>query len=190
MAPGEVTLLLADLRRGDQAALGKLMPLVYGELRRLAGHYMRGERAGHTLQPTAVVHEAYLRLAGQDWAEWNDREHFIGVAARQMRRTLVDYAGRHIAEKRGGAPAKIDLDALSSGFDESKSAEILSVDEALERLRRLDSRQAEVLELRYFGGLTVEEAAVQLGVSPRTVKRDWSVGVLWLRAELAEGSKP
>lgn len=190
MTPGEVTLLLADLRRGDQAALGRLMPLVYDELRRLAGHYMRGERAGHTLQPTAVVHEAYLKLAGQDWAQWQDRAHFIGVAARQMRRILVDYARQHVAAKRGGTPVKVDLDAHANGFSESKSAEILAVDEALERLRNLDPRQAEVLELRYFGGLTVEETAAQLGVSARTVKRDWSVGLLWLRAELAGEAKP
>jgi RNA polymerase sigma-70 factor, ECF subfamily len=187
MAEGEVTLLLASLRRGEQDALGRLMPLVYDELRRLAGHYMRGERAGHTLQPTAVVHEAYLRLAGQDWVEWQDRAHFIGVAARQMRRILVDYARQHFAAKRGGTPAKVELDALAGGFDETKSAEILAVDEALERLRELDPQQAEIVELRYFGGLTVEEAAAQLGISERTVKRDWSVALLWLRARLAGG---
>jgi RNA polymerase sigma factor (TIGR02999 family) len=165
------------------------VPLVYDELRRLAGYYMRDERRGHTLQPTAVVHEAYLRLAGQDWAEWQDRAHFIGVAARQMRRILVDHARQHVAAKRGGTPVKVDLDAHPNGFSESKSAEILSVDEALARLRKLDSRQAEVVELRYFGGLTVEETASHLGVSTRTVKRDWSVGVLWLRAELAGEAK-
>jgi RNA polymerase sigma-70 factor, ECF subfamily len=185
MAQGEVSLLLEGLRRGEEDALGRLMPLVYGELRRLAGHYMRGERAGHTLQPTAVVHEAYLRLAGQDWAEWQDRAHFIGVAARQMRRILVDYARQHVAAKRGGTPAKVELDALAGGFDQSRSAEILAVDEALALLRRLDAQQAEVVELRYFGGLTVEEAAAQLGVSARTVKRDWSVALLWLRVRLA-----
>jgi RNA polymerase sigma factor (TIGR02999 family) len=180
--------LLAELKRGDKDALGKLVPLVYGELRRLAGHYMRAERGGLTLQPTAVVHEAYLRLLGQDWAEWESRAHFIGVAARQMRRILVDYARQHTAGKRGGTPAKVDLDALTGSFDAGKSDEILAVDEALERLRELDPQQAEIVELRYFGGLTVEEAAAQLGISERTVKRDWSVALLWLRARLAGGN--
>jgi RNA polymerase sigma factor (TIGR02999 family) len=190
MAEGEVTLLLASLRRGNREAFGMLMPLVYGELRRLAGHYMQGERPGHTLQPTAVVHEAYLRLAGQDWVDWQDRAHFIGVAARQMRRILVDYARQHCAAKRGGTPAKVDLDALAGGFDAARSAEILAVDDALHRLRSLDPQQADIVELRYFGGLTVEETAAQLGISERTVKRDWSVALLWLRNRLAGGDPP
>jgi RNA polymerase sigma factor (TIGR02999 family) len=190
MPEGEVTLLLAGLRRGEREALGRLMPLVYDELRRLAGYYMRGERAGHTLQPTAVVHEAYLRLAGQNWGAWQDRAHFIGVAARQMRRVLVDYARQHFAAKRGGTPAKMELDALAGGFDETKSAEILAVDEALERLRELDPQEADIVELRYFGGLTVEEAADPLGISPRTVKRDWSIALLWLRTRLAGRDQP
>ena len=189
MGPGDVTLLLADLKRGDKNALGKLVPLVYGELRRLAGHYMRAERGGHTLQPTAVVHEAYLRLLGQDWAEWESRAHFMGVAARQMRRILVDYARQHTAGKRGGTPAKVDLDALAGSFDAGKSDEILAVDEAIARLGELDPQQAQIVELRYFGGLTVEETAEMLGVSPRTVKRNWAVALAWLRAELS-GSQP
>ena len=185
MGPGDVTLLLAELKRGDKDALGKLVPLVYAELRRLAGHYMRNERGGHTLQPTAVVHEAYLRLLGQDWAEWESRAHFLGVAARQMRRILVDYARQHNAGKRGGTPAKVDLDALAGSFDAGKSDEILAVDEAVSRLGELDAQQAQIVELRYFGGLTVEETAEMLGVSPRTVKRDWAVALAWLRAELS-----
>ena len=184
-SPGEVTVLLAELKRGNKDALGKLVPLVYDELRRLAGHYMRAERVGHTLQPTAVVHEAYLRLVGEDWAEWQNRAQFVGVAARQMRRILVDYARQHFAGKRGGTPAKVDLDALAGSFDSGKSDEILAVDEAIARLGALDPQQAQVVELRYFGGLTVEETAELLGVSPRTVKRDWAMALAWLRAELS-----
>jgi RNA polymerase sigma factor (TIGR02999 family) len=190
MSSGEVTLLLAELKRGDREALGRLMPLVYDELRRLAGRYMQVERPGHTLQPTAVVHEAYLRLAGQDWADFHDRAHFIGVAARQMRRILVDYARQHVAAKRGGTPAKVDLDALAGGFDAGKSSEILAVDEAVARLGLLDPQQAQIVELRYFGGLTVEETASLLKISPRTVKRDWAVAQAWLRAELSGSERP
>jgi RNA polymerase sigma factor (TIGR02999 family) len=177
--------LLAELKRGNKDALGKLVPLVYGELRRLAGHYMRAERVGHTLQPTAVVHEAYLRLVGEDWAEWQNRAQFVGVAARQMRRILVDYARQHFAGKRGGTPAKVDLDALAGSFDSGKSDEILAVDEAIARLGGLDPQQAQVVELRYFGGLTVEETAEVLAISPRTVKRDWAMAKAWLHGELA-----
>lgn len=188
MVDPSVTELLADLRQGRKEALGQLMPLVYEELRVLAGYYMRGERAGHTLQTTALVHEAYLRLAGQNWADWQDRAHFVGVAARQMRRVLVDYARQHNSAKRGGTPAKLDLENLAiAGWDGSKMGEILSVNEAIDRLSELDEQQAQVLELRYFGGLTVEETAELLGVSPRTVKRDWAVALAWLRAELGEG---
>jgi RNA polymerase sigma factor (TIGR02999 family) len=189
MDPGEVTLLLAEFKRGDKDALARLLPLIYAELRRLAGSYMRDERGGHTLQPTALVHEAYLRLVGQDWAEWKDRSHFIGVAARQMRRILVDYARQHNAGKRGGTPAKVDLDGLAGNFDAGKSDEILAVHESISRLEELDPQQAQIVELRYFGGLTVEETAETLGVSPRTVKRDWAVALAWLRAELS-GSQP
>jgi RNA polymerase sigma-70 factor (ECF subfamily) len=189
-SPGEVTVLLAELKRGDKDALGKLVPLVYGELRRLAGHYMRAERVGHTLQPTAVVHEAYLRLVGEDWAEWQNRAQFVGVAARQMRRILVDYARQHVAAKRGGTPVKLDLDALAGSFGSGKSDEILAVDEAIARLGEMDPQQAQVVELRYFGGMTVEETAELLGISPRTVKRDWAMALAWLRAELSGRGSP
>ena len=188
--PGEVSVLLDELRRGNKDAFGKLAPLVYDELRRLAGHYMQGERAGHTLQPTAVVHEAYLRLVGQDWAEWRNRSQFVGVAARQMRRVLVDYARQHAAAKRGGTPVKLDLDRLAGSFDYGKSDEVLAVDEALARLAELDPQQAQVVELRYFVGLTVEETAELLGISLRTVKRDWAVALAWLRAELSGPGPP
>ena len=189
-SPGEVSILLAEVRCGNKDALGKLMPLVYDELRRLAAHYMLAERAGHTLQPTALVHEAYLRLVEQDWSDWQNRAQFIGVAARQMRRILVDYARQHIAAKRGGTPVKIQLESLAGSFGLGKSEEILAVDAAIARLSELDRQQAQVVELRYFGGLTVEETAEFLRVSPRTVKRDWAVAVAWLRAELSGTVQP
>jgi RNA polymerase sigma factor (TIGR02999 family) len=180
---GEVTLLLAQVKGGDQAALGKLIPLVYKELRRLAGHYLRDERIGHTLQPTALVHEAYLRLAGQDRADWQNRAQFMGVAAQLMRRILVDYARQRAAAKR--APGAVDLEF---GATSDKTEEVLAVDELLGRLTALDPQQGRVVEMRYFGGLSVEETAEALGVSPRTVKRDWAMAKAWLRTELAVGS--
>jgi RNA polymerase sigma factor (TIGR02999 family) len=180
---GEVTRLLAELKLGNKEALGHLLPLVYRELRGLADHYMRAERVGHTLQATALVHEAYLRLAGQDRADWRNRAQFMGVAAQLMRRILVDYARARLTAKRAGQ-AKIDLDAMGSGSPE-RFDEILIVDEALRELGELDSQQARVVEMRYFAGLTVEEAAEALGISTRTVKRDWAMAAAWLRARLA-----
>lgn len=186
MTETRVTELLADLRQGRKAAIEELMPLIYGELRVLASYYMRGERRGHTLQTTALVHEAYLRLAGQDWANWEDRAHFLGVAARQMRRVLVEYARQYNSMKRGGTPLKPDMDALALRWDGAKLVEILAVNKALEKLNLLDAQQARIVELRYFGGLTVEEAAALTGLGARTVKRDWAVAMAWLRAELCE----
>ncbi|MEK7403662.1 MAG: sigma-70 family RNA polymerase sigma factor [Acidobacteriota bacterium] len=180
--PGDVTVLLGELKRGDKDALARLLPLVYRELRRLAGHYMRDERASHTLQPTALVHEAYLRLAGQDRADWRNRAQFMGVAAQLMRRILVDYARERLAAKR--TPGALDLDLGASG---ENTQEVLAVNEALDRLAQLDPQQGRVVEMRYFGGLTVEETAEALGVSPRTVKRDWAMAKAWLRAELSAG---
>jgi RNA polymerase sigma factor (TIGR02999 family) len=183
-SPGEITRLLVEVKLGNKDALGKLLPLVYGELRRLAGHYLRAERIGHTLQPTALVHEAYLRLVGQDRAGWQNRAQFMGIAAQLMRRILVDYARRRGADKRGGIPVKVDLDGLDFGTDARQLEEILAVDEALGRLSELDPQQGRVVELRYFGGLTVEEVAEALEISTRTVKRDWAMAMAWLRGEL------
>ena len=183
--PGEVTLLLAEAKRGDKAALGRLIPLVYKELRRLAGHYLRDERIGHTLQPTALVHEAYLRLVGQDRADWQNRAQFMGVAAQLMRRILVDYARQRVAAKRGGGAIKIDDERFDVGASTEQSEELLAVNEAVERLTELDPQQAQIVEMRYFGGLSVEETAEALGISPRTVKRDWAMALAWLRAELS-----
>ncbi len=183
---GEVTLLLAEMKLGHEDALARLMPLVYAELRRLAGHYLRGERVGHTLQPTALVHEAFLRLVGQDRADWKHRGQFIGVAAQLMRRILVDYARQRAAGKRAGAAVTLDEERLSPRAGTDQTEEILAVDEVLDRLARLDSQQTRIVELRYFGGLSVEETAENLGISARTVKRDWAVAKAWLRSELAE----
>jgi RNA polymerase sigma factor (TIGR02999 family) len=185
-----VSILLAELKAGDKNALPRLVPLVYQQLRRLASLMLAAERPGHTLQATAIVHEAYLRLLGQDWADWQDRAHFIAVAARQMRRVLVDHARLHRAAKRAGTPAHLDLDQLGSFAGPAKLEEILAVDQALDRLRSLDSQQAEIAELRYFAGLTVEETAGVLGISPRTVKRDWAVASAWLRSQFSRGDPP
>jgi RNA polymerase sigma factor (TIGR02999 family) len=184
-AAGQVTLLLHQLRGGDQEALAQLMPLVYGELRRLAGHYMHGERPHHTLQPTALIHEVYLRLLGQSRIDWQSRSHFVAFAAQTMRRVLVDYALQRKARKRTTPANMAWLDQEISGC---ALEEILAVDDVLTRLATLDAHQARIVELRYFGGLTVDETAEALGVSPRTVRREWATAKLWLRAELSGSS--
>ena len=184
-SPGEVTLLLSEAKLGRKDALSRLLPLVYNELRRLAGHYLRDERIGHTLQPTALVHEAYLRLVGQDRANWQNRAQFMGVAAQLMRRILVDYARDRAAAKRGGRAVRIDDEAFELAAEVVKTEQVLAVDEALARLAKVDSQQAQIVEMRYFGGLSVEEAAESLGVSPRTIKGDWAVAKVWLRSELS-----
>jgi len=178
-----VTRLLLDLGDGRPGALDALMPVVYDELRALAAAYLRRERDGHTLQPTALVHEAFLRLVDQRTATWENRAHFFGVAARLMRRIIVDHARARLAEKRGGGRL-VTLDTESPISDE-RATDVLRVDEVLAELERLDERQARVVELRFFGGLTIEEAAAVLGVSPMTVKRDWLVARAWLQRELA-----
>jgi RNA polymerase sigma factor (TIGR02999 family) len=182
---GETTRLLAEMKRGNKDALGKLMPLVYSQLRHLAGHYLRAERMGHTLQPTALVHEAYVRLVGQDRADWQNRAQFMGVAAQLMRRILVDYARRRLAGRRGGIAVKVNLEGFDLGGSTPNLEEILAVDEVLLRLSKLDPQQGRVVELRYFAGLTVEETAEALGVSTRTVNRDWAIAEAWLRCELS-----
>jgi RNA polymerase sigma factor (TIGR02999 family) len=161
------------------------MPLVYGELRRLAGHYMRGERPGHTLQPTAVIHEAYLRLVGLDRTDWQNRAQFVGVAAQLMRRILVDHARRRLRVKRGGAGQKAPIEAAELLVNMDRPEEALAVDMAVTRLAELNPEQSRVVEMRYFGGMSVEETAVTLGISTRTVKRHWSLAKAWLHAELS-----
>jgi RNA polymerase sigma-70 factor (ECF subfamily) len=178
----EVTVLLSEMSKGNDEAASKLVPLVYDEMRRLAGRYMRRERENHTLQATALVHEAYLKLVEQR-SDWQSRAHFFGVAAQVMRHILIDHARGHVRAKRGGAKEALSLDDALV-FSDEKSAELLAVDEAMQRLAKLDPRQGKVVEMRFFGGLTVEETAEALGISPITVKRDWSLARAWLYGEL------
>jgi RNA polymerase sigma-70 factor, ECF subfamily len=181
----DVTILLSALTRGDDGAASKLIPAVYDELRRLAGSYMRRERVDHTLQATALVHEAYMKLVEQRSTNWQSRAHFFGVAAQLMRRILIDHARGHSRQKRGGEDKKVSLDEAFV-FSEQQADELLAVDDSLNQLAKIDPRQARVVELRFFGGLSVEEAAEVLGISPKTVKRDWSVAKAWLYADLKE----
>ena len=183
---GEVSLLLAEMRSGHKDALARLLPLVYNELRRLAGRYMRDERPGHTLQPTALVHEAYMRLAGQDRANWQNRAQFMGIAGQLMRRLLVDHARKRHAAKRGGSLVTLEEGLGNPCSPVEQSEELLALDEALERLEALDPQQARVVELRYFGGLSAEETAEAMGISQRTVEREWSLAKAWLRTQLVE----
>jgi RNA polymerase sigma factor (TIGR02999 family) len=181
--PGEVTQLLIDLRTGKRDAEAKLIPLVYAELRRLAAHYLRGERSDHTLQATALVHEAYIRLTGMHEVKWQDRSHFFAVAAMVMRRILVDHARAQQAGKREALHNAVSLeDALV--VSPERSAELIALDAALEKLAQIDSRRAKIVEMRFFGGLSEEEVGTLLGISARTVKRDWRVAKAWLCNEL------
>jgi RNA polymerase sigma-70 factor (ECF subfamily) len=182
-APQDVTLLLHSLNRGDSAAEGKLIPVIYDELRRLAAHYMRQERPDHTLQATALVHEAFLRLTRQKDVNWQGKAHFFAVAAKLMRQILIDHARGRLREKRGSGGQKLPLDE-GLLLTEARSAELVAVDAALDRLAKLDPRQARIVELRFFGGLSVEETAKVIDVSPKTVKRDWSVAKAWLYEDL------
>lgn len=178
-----VTDLLVHWSEGDQEALNKLIPLVYDELHKLASRYLRRERRDHTLQTTAVVHEAYLKLVNQRDANFENRLHFFAVAAQIMRRILVDYARRHHASKRGGDLYKLSLDeALVTS--EEKGADLLALDEALDRLAAIDPRQSRVVELRIFAGLTLEETAQALNISPSTVRREWSMAKAWLNRQI------
>ena len=181
--PQEVTQLLANWSQGDPTALEKLIPLVYKELRHLAHRYMEGQRPNHTLQTTALVNEAYLRLADQSKPNFTNRSHFFAVAAKAMRQILVDYAKAQQREKRGAGATKVELDEAALISPEQTSA-ILDVDEALEKLAVLDSRKARVVELRYFGGLNQDEIAEVLNVSAMTIRRDWVFSKAWLYREL------
>ena len=183
VSPHRVTQLLEQWSHGDDAALTELTPLVYGELRRLAHHYMEGQRPDHTLQTTALVNEAYLRLADQTNPNWQSRAHFFAVAARAMRQILVSYARSNRAQKRGGGGARIELDE-SAILSPEQSKEIVDLHEALERLGTLDSRKAHVVELKYFGGLKHDEIAEVLKISTVTVRRDWVFAKAWLHNEL------
>ena len=181
----EVTSLLLAWRGGDETALARLTPLVHEELRRLARHYMRQERPDHTLQPTALVNEAYLRLVDAHQVQWQDRHHFFGVTARLMRQILVDFARSRGYQKRGGDLRRVELEPASA-LTEPRSEDLLALDAAISALAAVDARKAEVVELRFFGGLSVEETADVLHVSPDTIKRDWRLAKAWLRRALAE----
>lgn len=183
----QVTQLLKAMRAGDSKAADSLLPLVYRELHRLAQSYMRRERPEHTLQTTALINEAYLRLA-QDAADWNNREHFIGIAAQVMRRVLVDYARSHNAQQRAGGLKRVEMHE-ELAISPERLDEVIALDEALVRLAEKNPRQAQVVELRYFGGLSVEQIAAVLEIAPRSVKRDWSLARIWLFRELQPENK-
>ncbi len=182
--PGDVTQLLQDLGNGDRGALDRLVPLVYQELRAQAARALRRERGDHTLDATALVHEAYMRLADQHKLQWHHRAQFFGLAAQMMRRILVDHARRHRAAKRGGALAKVTLDASFMAASDS-TVDLTVLDEALTRLAAFDAQQCRLVELRFFGGMTIEETAKVLEISPATVKREWTVAKAWLRREIS-----
>lgn len=182
-SPIDVTLLLKELSEGNQDALAKLMPVVYEELRRLAAYYLRRERSDHTLQATALVHEAYLRLVDQRHVDWKNRNHFFGVAAQLMRRVLLMHAREHRAVKRGGGVQKISLEGVAV-FSPSQGEELVFLDELLTRLAALDPQQARIVEFRFFAGLSVEEAAELMNISSATVKRDWAMAKAWLAREM------
>lgn len=183
--PQDITRLLIRLTEGDRAVLDDLLPLVYGELRRVAAGYLRRENSGHTLQPTALVNEAYIRLVDQTQVRWQNRAHFLGVAAQMMRRILVDHARGRQAEKRGGEYQKLSLDE-NIDVSGDRSAELVALDEALDRLAALDPQKSRIVELRFFGGLSVEETAEVIGVSAPTVKRQWRMAKAWLYGQVQQ----
>jgi len=182
-APNEITQLLKDWSGGDQTALDKLMPLVYEELHQLAHQYMRREQAGHMLQTTALINEAYLRLVDQPQIRWENRTHFFGIAARLMRRILVDEARKRNSAKRGGKAIQVSL-VDGATVAQEQAANVVALDDALKSLEAIDLRQSEIVELRFFGGLSIEETAEVLKVSPGTVMRDWTFARAWLRNEM------
>jgi len=184
ISPHEVTRLLQQWRDGDQSALDRLMPLVYDELRRRAKQYMRRERSDHTLQPTALVHEAYLRLVELEGIQWQDRAHFFAIAARLMRRILVDYARRHDAARRGGHECKVSLEEAAT-LSDGQVADLVALDDALTSLAANDPTKSRIVELRLFGGLSVHEMAEVLSVSPATVRREWRMAKAWLYREIS-----
>ena len=182
-APHQVTLLLQEWSDGDLNALDKLMPLVHDELHRLAHQHMRRESAGHVLQTSALINEAYIRLVDQPQIRWQGRSHFFGIAARLMRHILVDEARKRNAAKRGGSFIQVPLDEVTAVVQE-QAANVTALDDALQRLEKIDERQGKLVELRFFGGLSIEETAQVLGVSPGTVMRDWTFARAWLRNEM------
>jgi RNA polymerase sigma-70 factor (ECF subfamily) len=186
-SPLRLTQLLQAWSEGDQNALDTLTPIVYKELHRLAGRYMKEERPGHLLQATALINEAYLRLIDWRQVHWKNRAHFIGVCSKLMRRILVDFARSRNYAKRGGGALRISLDQIP--IADEKETDLVALNDALKSLSELDPRKSEIVEMRFFGGLSVEETAVALGISVRTVLREWSLAQAWLLAELKQGSR-
>ena len=187
--PPGITQLLASWKNGDRGALEELMPLVYGELRRLASAHLRHERSDHTLQSTALVHEAFMRLVGQQNVEWRSRAHFFGIAAQMIRRILVDHARAKGTEKRGSGAVKLTMDAaLAGALDASMDVDLLTLNDALDRLSYLDARQGRIVELRFFAGLSVDETAEVMNISPTTVKREWNTARAWLFREMTRNA--
>lgn len=184
-APNEVTQLLIDCSKGSQDAFKQLFPLVYEELRRLAHRYMTQERPGHTLQTTAVVHEAYLRLIDQKHVQWQNRAHFFAIASQMMRRILITHAQSHGYAKRGGGALKVSLDEAAV-LSQERASDLIALDEALKGLTAIDPRRSQVVELRFFGGLSNEEIAEVLNISTNTVTRDWNVAKAWLHREMSK----
>jgi RNA polymerase sigma factor (TIGR02999 family) len=197
-----VTQLLAQWRDGDERAFAELSALMYEELRQLAQRHLRRERSDHTIQKTALVNEAFVRLVGQQSVDWQSRAHFIGLASKLMRRVLVDYARARLADKRGGGAGVLSLDEMAAPeadeapdttptalqhLDAHTQEEVSAIDQALQRLEQIDVRQAQIVEMRYFGGLTVEQTAEAVGISEATVKREWTLARAWLRRELGKG---
>lgn len=187
ISPPEVTQLLADWGHGDRSALEKLLPLVHAELRRIARRQMSHERPGHTLQATALVNEAYLKLAGQPGFEWQNRAHFFAVAAQVMRHILIDHARAHARDKRGGGAIQVSLNEVAV-LAEDQAEHFVALDEALRTLEQVDPQKGRIVELRYFGGLSVEDTADVLNISPRTVRREWQRARAWLYRMISEGS--
>jgi RNA polymerase sigma factor (TIGR02999 family) len=188
--PGEITQLLAKVKHGDAEAEARLMSLIYGELRRIAVRYMRREPAGHSLQPTALVHEAYLKLHKMHAIDWQSRSHFFAVSAHTMRQILVDHARARNAGKRGVEWNQVSFEVGQLAAASEPTINIVELDEALGRLETFDRRQAKVVEMRFFGGLSEDEISAELGISERTVKRDWRVAKAWLFHELSHGTRP
>jgi RNA polymerase sigma factor (TIGR02999 family) len=185
-----VTRLLVEWQNGDQKALESLIPLVYHELRVIAGGYLSRESPGHTLQSTALVHEAYFKLIGQRRVRWQNRAHFFGIAAQMMRRILIDHARHEAREKRGGSAPKLSLDEAIVAAEIDPDLDLLALDDALTALAEIDPRGARIIELRFFSGLTLEETAEVVGVSIGTVKRDWSTARAWLYREMRQSDTP
>jgi RNA polymerase sigma factor (TIGR02999 family) len=183
--PDEVTQLLINWGKGDKAALEKLAPLVHSELRRLARRYLGREHPGHTLQTSALINEAYIRLIDQDSVQWQNRAHFFAVAAQVMRHILVDHARAHLYAKRGGGAQKVELNEADA-ITGQRAAELVALDEALSTLATLDPRKSQLIELRFFGGLTIEETAEAMSISPKTVTREWRSAKAWLHHEMSK----